>query len=74
MNSNALFGAVSLHSLIHTVQNYYSKVPSVKAFDYGRKENLLRYGSCDAPEYDLTKATVPVGRLYIILNLKVTLV
>jgi len=30
------------------------------AFDYGREENLKRYGSTKPLRYDLSKVTVPV--------------
>lgn len=33
-------------------------------YDYGTKENILRYGSAHPPVYDLSKISVPVKLYY----------
>jgi len=49
----------STHTVIHFAQGINSG--KFQEFDYGRYENVKRYGQEHPPEYDLTKVTAPVG-------------
>lgn len=55
----------SINQVIHYAQIAQSK--TFQQFDYGRKENILRYGSKKPPVYDLRLATAPV-MIYYALN------
>ncbi|GIY22139.1 gastric triacylglycerol lipase [Caerostris darwini] len=49
-----------------SVAHYGQLVESGKfnKYDYGKKENLVRYGQETPPEYDLTKITTPVALMW----------
>lgn len=49
----------SVRTLIHYAQGINSG--KFRKFDYGRKQNLEKYGTADPPEYDLSKVTAPVA-------------
>ena len=51
----------STHTVIHFAQGINSG--KFQQFDYGKHENLNRYGQEDPPEYDLTKVTAAVYTL-----------
>lgn len=48
----------SFNSIAHFMQSYFSQ--EFTRFDYGRKENLKRYGQVKPPIYDLSQVTAPV--------------
>jgi len=49
----------SLRTIAHALQNHKSGEKFTQ-FDYGRRENVERYGTAEPPEYDLAMVTVPV--------------
>ena len=61
MVGNALEEA-SIKCGTHYLQ--WVKKPDMRQYDYGKKENLMRYGSEKPPIYDIEKIKVPVMVMY----------
>ncbi|XP_029171217.1 lipase 1-like [Nylanderia fulva] len=52
----------SAKTFLHYVQAIQSG--KFREYDYGSEKNLLMYNSVEAPDYDLTKITVPIALFY----------
>lgn len=53
----------SIKTIIHYAQEIYDD-GLFKQFDYGRNENLIRYGQTVAPEYPVENITIPIALIY----------
>lgn len=61
MYFNQLPGGTSLKTLTYVTEASTGKF---KKYDYGRGRNMIKYGTVEPPEYNITKITVPIVIYY----------